>query len=148
MIISAALSARFAAKLLYSSPRSLCASFQSSTAVPFEMASAQPAVRERKGALTMIAVSATMATGVVARLLDEPVSSLMDARGLVMPSWLALVGTLTKGAPMRKAASFATSMTLPPPTPSTTAGRCWRASTSTAATWSSVALATCRSAAP
>ena len=43
--------------------------------------------------------------------------SLMEALGDAMPSWAADVGTETKGQPVWKAASLATSILLPPPTP-------------------------------
>jgi hypothetical protein len=47
---------------------------------------------------------------------------LIDATGLAIPSWEAVVGTLIKGIPFCAELSLATSIFVPPPTPKTTCG--------------------------
>ena len=65
----------------------------------------------------MIDVSASTAMGGVAVFETDPFLCFNDARGDAMPSWDAHVGTLINGLERSKAASFVTSITLPPPTP-------------------------------
>jgi hypothetical protein len=108
-----------AAEVEYSSCLSRWASSQSMTAVMLEITSAQPAASRRQGDLMMMLVSATtpMGTDAVKERFSGESLPRIEALGDVMPSWAAEVGTEMKGHPVWKAASLATSILLPPPTP-------------------------------
>src|SRR5438445_9356092 len=81
--------------------------------------SAQPAASRLYGESAMTPISVRIATGAWALIeygLEPP---LIEAYGLAIPSWLAAVGVLMNGTPALADASFATSISLPPPTPKT-----------------------------
>src|SRR5207249_5592219 len=90
---------------------------QSLTAARFEMMSPQPEARSRNGDSAMTPVSMMTAIGVCAARLTFSPFFWIEARDDTTPSWLAAVGTLTKGMPALKEAHFATSIDRPPPTP-------------------------------
>ena len=100
-------------------------------AVEFEITSAHPDARSLYGALTIRAVSAMTPKGTVALRERELPPSLMDARGLAMPSCDADVGTLMNGTLRLTEASFARSILLPPPTPNRNDARTSLATSST-----------------
>src|SRR5947207_2348294 len=81
------------------------------------MMSPQPEARSRNGDSAMTPVSMMTAIGVCAARLTFSPFFWIEARDDTTPSWLAAVGTLTKGMPALKEAHFATSIDRPPPTP-------------------------------
>src|SRR5881396_3759595 len=81
------------------------------------MMSPQPEARSRNGDSAMTPVSMMTAMGVWAARLTFSPFFWTEARDDTTPSWLAAVGTLTKGMPALKEAHFATSIDRPPPTP-------------------------------
>ncbi len=119
MVISEVISDSAAAESLKYSLRSLCASFQSSIEVWFDIMSPHPAARSLKGAWLIIFVSAMTPIGGFALRDTLPPSFFIEALGDAIPSWEAAVGTLMKCISALVDASFAVSITLPPPTPRT-----------------------------
>ncbi|BAA30583.1 204aa long hypothetical protein [Pyrococcus horikoshii OT3] len=105
-----------AAYSLKYSPLSLCASFQSLTAVILLTISPTPAARYLFGAVFITSISAMTAIGGLAFIDVLTFKPLMDALALAIPSCDAVVGKLMNGIPILKLASFVTSIILPPPT--------------------------------
>src|SRR2546428_1231901 len=81
------------------------------------MMSPHPDARSRNGDSAMTPVSMMTAIGVWAARLTFSPSFWIEARDETTPSWLAAVGTPTKGTPPLKGAHFAPAVQRPPPTP-------------------------------
>src|SRR5438552_1381364 len=86
------------------------------------MMSPQPEARSRNGDSAMTPVSMMTAIGVCAARLTFSPFFWIEGRDDTTPSWLAAVGTLTKGMPALKEAHFATSIDRPPATRSASKG--------------------------